>query len=58
MIAEKDIQHVRGIIKKTQEFATTEKEKKKFEDLLNGFNDAADRYLKEVKNNDRLQQYN
>lgn len=58
MIGEKDIQNVRNIIEKTKQFEMlTEKDKKRFEALLAEFDATAIRYLKEVKNNDRLQQY-
>ena len=58
MILKEDIDNVRLIIEKTKQIASSEQEKQKYENLIKSLDDAANRYLKEVKHNDRLQLYN
>ena len=55
MIGKKDIDNVRTIMYKAKNLAKDYQEEKKFEELIRGFNDAAMRYLKEVRNNAKLQ---
>jgi hypothetical protein len=58
MILKEDIDNVRLIIEKTKQVASTEQERQKYDNLIKSLDDAANRYLKEVKNNGRLQLYN
>jgi len=55
MIGKKDIDNVRTIMYKVKSSAEDYQEEKKFEELISGFNDVATRYLKEVRNNAKLQ---
>lgn len=54
MIGKEDIDNVRSIMVKSKKFATTDQEKEKLEELIKGFDRAADRYMQEVQNNARL----
>ncbi len=55
MIAKKDIDNVRTIMLKTKQSASSEQERMKFDTLIKDLDSAAERYLKEVNNNARLQ---
>lgn len=54
MISEKDISNVKNIIEKSKAIYTSEIDKKRLDKLQREFNAVGDRYLKEVKNHDRL----
>jgi len=54
MISEKDITNVKDIIKKITEFEMSDAEKAKFKKLQHDFGLAGDKYLKEVRNHDRV----
>lgn len=56
MIGHKDIENVRSIMVKSKKFTcTTEEDKKKWDNLIEGFDDAANRFfIKEVTQNARV----
>jgi len=49
MIEQKDIDNVRSIMIKSRKFWQTEKEKEKLEELIRGFDQAADRFMQEQR---------
>jgi len=58
MIGEADIKNVKTIMEKARNLCQTDTDKKRFENLIKGFDDASIRYLEEVKQNARLYQPN